>query len=1109
MELNCMKNIQLPILFTALASLFSFSAVAQNIIVDGAGSSQVNGLYEETGTYNGKPRYVFQNGGDTYALVWTCNAVCSNWHIFRDNCYPDNCFMGAYYYTNAPESNLPPSSGWNASSGDSPVPTVMVNGPALTYSTLVFREGATDNGTMGNTITITYNGYGGDTFTGTNGDDLVADGKATVTNLPAGLEASLVRSSATSLTFSLTLAAIDHANVDDISNFTIEFADNAFTGGNAAGVNGYVKNNIAVDFIQVLTVATSGADFATIAAAIAAAAPNDIIVLAAETFTESGIPIDKPLTIKGQGAAQTIVQAHAAYNTASTGVFGIPYGSESVTISDLTIQHGKNTGGWGAGISHSSPLRLERCVIQKNIVIGAFNTFGGGIHSSGASLTAVDCLFLENVTQPTAGGMSKGGAVYHDNSSGYYTNCTFSANGAMVSGDGGGIHQNGGDILAVSNCTFTGNTAGASGAAVFNFFGGEQHFTNTIMYGNTAPERPDYAQIGGNSNARNCITEHVIVFDGSSNISNADPLLGALADNGGPTMTYAIGVGSPAIDAGLDGVTDFDQRGNYRNGTRDIGAFEYNAFPVWTGLVSDEWEVPGNWSTGQVPDQYMDAVVTADAVTDPVVYSGIGAPALCRDLHLDAGASLIIIPAGAMTIAGDLTNDGVISILAEDYGIGSLITQGTVTGSGTFQAQQYLLGAGDATPNGVFQYVSSSVVGATSATYSAAGTDKLWSANEVTQDYTDIEDNITLLNGGEGYVARVGANGTVTAQGTAFHTGDVDIENLTRSAGPNVNNRGYNLIGNPYPSSVNWSNATKTNVETTLWYRTHTAGNVMIAETYNATLGEGTNNGNYTGQAAAGIIPPGQAFWVRVVDGETEGSVSFTNTMRSHGSQASIYKQEAAEGTVRLHLSNGTLSDETIVHFTTDAEDSYDDFDSQKMWMNTLPQLYTTVSTDSLTINGLFSIETNPIVDLGIKTPTAGDYTITASSITLTEEVWLEDKLLNNFQHLNMNPVYAFTTNSGNIGNRFALHFGEMAVVGVEENGSATHVFAADGVVNVSVGRDITAGMITILDMAGRTVQTAAITGSRTVVPTDLITGIYLVRVETEKGAETHRVLLR
>ena len=62
---------------------------------------------------------------------------------------------------------------------------------------------------------------------------------------------------------------------------------------------------------------------------------------------------------------------------------------------------------------------------------------------------------------------------------------------------------------------------------------------------------------------------------------------------------------------------------------------------------------------------------------------------------------------------------------------------------------------------------------------------------------------------------------------------------------------------------------------------------------------------------------------------------------------------------------------------------------------------------------------------------------------------------------------------------------------------------------NAAVSYDITTSKITLLDMAGQTVQTAAINGSRKVVATDLITGIYLVRIETEKGVETHRVMLR
>src|SRR5207244_2850100 len=62
---------------------------------------------------------------------------------------------------------------------------------------------------------------------------------------------------------------------------------------------------------------------------------------------------------------------------------------------------------------------------------------------------------------------------------------------------------------------------------------------------------------------------------------NTDPLLGPLANNGGPTFTHALLPGSPAIDAGDPTFTPpplFDQRGpcfaRVVNGRIDIGAFE-------------------------------------------------------------------------------------------------------------------------------------------------------------------------------------------------------------------------------------------------------------------------------------------------------------------------------------------------------------------------------------------------------------------------------------------------------------------------------------------------------------------------------------------------------
>jgi hypothetical protein len=72
-------------------------------------------------------------------------------------------------------------------------------------------------------------------------------------------------------------------------------------------------------------------------------------------------------------------------------------------------------------------------------------------------------------------------------------------------------------------------------------------------------------------------------FSVSTDLTGADPLLAALAANGGPTATQALGAGSPAVDAGgtaAQGCPAVDQRGAARpdepsdNGTCDIGAFE-------------------------------------------------------------------------------------------------------------------------------------------------------------------------------------------------------------------------------------------------------------------------------------------------------------------------------------------------------------------------------------------------------------------------------------------------------------------------------------------------------------------------------------------------------
>src|SRR5262249_28759863 len=78
---------------------------------------------------------------------------------------------------------------------------------------------------------------------------------------------------------------------------------------------------------------------------------------------------------------------------------------------------------------------------------------------------------------------------------------------------------------------------------------------------------------------------------GSSNKLNVNPMLGPLTDNGGPTQTYALMAGSPAINAGSNPSNlPNDQRGprhpRVGNGAPDIGAFEGEPPQVFAVIIN-------------------------------------------------------------------------------------------------------------------------------------------------------------------------------------------------------------------------------------------------------------------------------------------------------------------------------------------------------------------------------------------------------------------------------------------------------------------------------------------------------------------------------------------
>jgi hypothetical protein len=113
----------------------------------------------------------------------------------------------------------------------------------LTYGSSTFTEAVSNNGAIGNSISMTLSG---DNFAAS----LSVGSNVTVSNLPAGLTASITRDSATTATLTLTGNATAHANAQDIANLTVVFADSAFATLPALNITNSTKSDIGVDFCR-------------------------------------------------------------------------------------------------------------------------------------------------------------------------------------------------------------------------------------------------------------------------------------------------------------------------------------------------------------------------------------------------------------------------------------------------------------------------------------------------------------------------------------------------------------------------------------------------------------------------------------------------------------------------------------------------------------------------------------------------------------------------------------------------------------------------------------------------------------------------------------------
>ena len=502
--------------------------------------------------------------------------------------------------------------------------------------------------------------------------------------------------------------------------------------------------------------------------------------------------------------------------------------------------------------------------------------------------------------------------------------------------------------------------------------------------------------------------------------------------------------------------------------------------------------------------------LTVNSYNSPTAKIKTNNLSVLNDVTIASGSVLQVSPLIGLTVGGTFTNNAGNTgfVLQSDAtGTGTFLDNGSTNSAVAATVQQYLT-------TGRNWYISTPVTNTTSAVFSANATNPLYYYDEVngtSAPWPTITNTTTSLGVMKGYVANVASTGAVAFTGN-LNTGAQSITTLTRTAGQTK--EGFNLVGNPYPSYLNWmlaidaSNTGTTNLLTTVWYRTKNNATTpaYVFDTYNETANTGTNNNGVA--AVTGMISPMQAFWVRVAAGQTSGTLAINNAMRLHQDVATnkfrVPAANATQKVLRLQVSNGTNSDETIVLFNANATDGYDAYDSPKMTNGnaSIPEIYTFAGTEKAVINGLNSIATNSLVPLGFSTGAANTFSIKATEVTdfdTDTRIVLKDKVLNVEQDITSGTPYTFTSDATSTENRFAIIFkSASAITGIDNPTENTDVRVsknADNQIVITRNVDSQSGVVTICNTIGQKLLTTTLTGETTVISKSFSPGVYLVTV--------------
>jgi len=602
------------------------------------------------------------------------------------------------------------------------------------------------------------------------------------------------------------------------------------------------------------------------------------------------------------------------------------------------------------------------------------------------------------------------------------------------------------------------------------------------------------------------------------------------ADQGTTAFSFAAGGGvinNIALSAGAAAGT-YNGTMTIRNvnGCTDTKSISVTIVPTsltWDGSAGNVWNDPQNWTPAFVPISCTDVIIPYTGITN---FPTISSSASCHNITISSGASLVdtktgtppndhwLIINGTATVEREIANDFKWHNLSSPVADQAIWPQFAPTPD-VISPQGWAKTSTTAPYwNWDFYYFNSKANISTNlywvnlrnndGSYNSAGIDQ---AGSFAGFGSTTPPQFTV---GRGYLVAYNTGWTTGSPTPTKHSfaGKLNSGEVNKSIIKDAN--AYNLVGNPYASSIDWK-------ATTGWSRSSLRNNSgydywVWNENY-GNYGVFNSSGTTGSSDATRYIAPTQGFFVEAA---SSGNLIMDNSIRVHSTQPWLKNADTEINVLRLKLTTdaNTYRDEMIVDFNT----SYTGGGSAKFWSlyAEAPELYSVKDGYNYSIDRYRDMTDNLTVNINAKCGVESTYTITATNIaefSYSDKVVLEDLKTGTLTDLKQVNSYSFAGGPSDAQNRFKLIFKGPTGIDepVVEAKQQVYIYSYGSEIFVDANQlDIGSCDVYIYNALGQLLQKANYTPATSSQKVAVLeaAGVYIVKVVSRTGNTTAKIII-